>query len=80
MIGSPMRFQLVVAVLAAVVAAGMAVAGPFAMDLVFGGDFAYDRLGLVLISVGMGLYLAAATLNQALLARNQAARAAACCR
>ena len=57
---------------AAVVAVGMAIAGPFAMDLVFGGEFAYDRLGLVLISVGMGLYLAAATLNQALLARNQA--------
>ena len=30
---------------AAVVAVGMAVAGPFAMDLVFGGEFAYDRLG-----------------------------------
>ena len=63
---------------AAVVAVGMAVAGPFAMDLVFGGEFAYDRLGLVLISVGMGLYLAAATLNQALLARNQARQACAC--
>ena len=62
---------------AAVVAVGMAIAGPFAMDLVFGGEFAYDRLGLVLISVGMGLYLAAATLNQALLARNQARAACA---
>ena len=63
---------------AAVVAVGMAIAGPFAMDLVFGGDFDYDRLGLVLISVGMGLYLAAATLNQALLARNQARQACTC--
>ena len=63
---------------AAVVAVGMAIAGPFAMDLVFGGEFDYDRLGLVLISVGMGLYLAAATLNQALLARNQARQACAC--
>ena len=42
------------------------------MDLVFGGEFDYDRLGLVLISLGMGLYLAAATLNQALLARGRA--------
>ena len=67
-----------IAAFAAVVAVGMAIAGPFAMDLVFGGDFDYDRLGLVLISVGMGLYLAAATLNQALLARNQARRACAC--
>jgi hypothetical protein len=32
----------------------------------------------VLVSVGMGLYLAAATLNQAALARGAAARAAAC--
>ena len=63
---------------AAVVAVAMAIAGPFAMDLVFGGEFAYDRLGLVLISVGMGLYLAAATLNQALLARNQARKACVC--
>jgi len=56
----------------------MAVAGPLVMDLVFGGDFGYDRLGLVLISVGMGLYLAAATLNQALLARDRARQACAC--
>ncbi|HYI37758.1 MAG TPA: hypothetical protein VEX39_14180, partial [Thermoleophilaceae bacterium] len=35
---------------AGVVAVGMAIAGPFAMDLVFGGEFPYDRLGLVLIS------------------------------
>ncbi len=66
-----------IAAFAAVVAVGMAIAGPFAMDLVFGDQFDYDRLGLVLISVGMGLYLAAATLNQALLARNQAAKASA---
>lgn len=63
---------------AGVVALAMAVAGPFAMDLVFGGDFDYDRLGLVLISIGMGMYLAAATLNQALLARNRALQASAC--
>jgi len=63
---------------AAVVAVGMAVAGPFAMDVVFGGESTYDRIGLVVISLGMGLYLAAATLNQALLARNRARQACAC--
>jgi len=57
---------------ATVVALVMLAAGPAVMDLVFGGKFQYDRLGLVLISVGMGLYLAAATLNQALLARGHA--------
>ena len=46
------------------------------MDLVFGDEFDYDRLGLVLVSLGMGLYLAAATLNQALLARGRARQAA----
>lgn len=58
------------------VALVMLAIGPWLMDLVFGGDLAYDRFGLVLISLGMGLYLAAATLNQALLAR---ARARAAC-
>ena len=56
----------------------MLTAGPGLMDLVFGGDFDYDRLGLVLISLGMGLYLSAATLNQAALARGPARQAAVC--
>ena len=60
------------------VALVMLAIGPWLMDLVFGGDLAYDRLGLVLISLGMGLYLAAATLNQALLARAHARAACAC--
>ena len=60
---------------AVLVALVMGAAGPAVMDLVFGGDFDYDRAGLVLISLGMGLYLSAATLNQALLARGQARRA-----
>jgi O-antigen/teichoic acid export membrane protein len=60
------------------VALTMLAIGPWLMDLVFGGDLAYDRLGLVLISLGMGLYLAAATLNQALLARAHARAACAC--
>ena len=63
---------------AACVALVMLVAGPQVMDLLFGGDFDYERGGLVLIAVGMGLYLAAATLNQALLAHGRAAESAAC--
>jgi O-antigen/teichoic acid export membrane protein len=55
----------------------MLVAGPFVMDVVFGGDDPYDRLGLVVVSVGMGLYLSAATLNQALLAHGRAKQATA---
>jgi O-antigen/teichoic acid export membrane protein len=60
------------------VALVMLAAGPTVMDLVFGGDFDYDRGGLVLIALGMGLYLCAATLNQALLARGQAKQASVC--
>jgi hypothetical protein len=48
------------------------------MDILFGSDVDYDRLGLALIAVGMGLYLIAATLNQAALARGQTKQTAAC--
>jgi O-antigen/teichoic acid export membrane protein len=60
------------------VALVMLAAGPQLMDLLFGGDFDYERGGLVLVAIGMGLYLSAATLNQALLAHGLAAQAAAC--
>jgi O-antigen/teichoic acid export membrane protein len=67
-----------IALFAAAVGMVMLVAGPAVMDIVFGGDFDYDRLGLVVISAGMGLYLSAATLNQALLARGHARQACVC--
>ena len=66
---------LAIAGFALVVGLVMLIAGPELMDVVFGGQLEYDRHGLVLVSVGMGFYLAAATLNQALLARGQAQRA-----
>jgi O-antigen/teichoic acid export membrane protein len=65
-----------IAVFAGAVALVMLAVGPLLMDLVFGGDFDYERGGLVLVSLGMGLYLAAATLNQALLAHGRAPQAA----
>jgi O-antigen/teichoic acid export membrane protein len=63
---------------AGAVALVMLVAGPQVMDLLFGGDFDYERGGLVLVALGMGMYLSAATLNQALLAHARAAQSAAC--
>ena len=66
-----------IAVFAGCVALVMLVVGPFVMDLLFGGEFDYERGGLVLVSLGMGLYLAAATLNQALLAHGRAPQASA---
>ena len=65
-----------IAAFAACVALTMLALGPWLMDLFFGGEFDYDRGGLVLIALGMGLYLGAATLNQAALARARAREAA----
>ena len=59
-------------------AALVAVAGPALMQLAFGDRFEYDRAGLLIVTVGMGLYLASTTLNQAALAQGQARRAAIC--
>jgi O-antigen/teichoic acid export membrane protein len=67
---------LAIAAFAGCVALVMLAIGPWLMDLLFGGDFDYERGGLVLVSIGMGLYLAAATLNQALLAHGRAPQAA----
>ena len=66
-----------IAVFAGVAALAMLAVGPPAMELFFGGDFDYGRGGLVVVSLGMGLYLCAATLGQAALARGQVGRAAA---
>ena len=55
----------------------MAAVGPKAMQIAFGKNFTYDRLGLLLVTVGMGLYLASVTLNQACVAQGQVRRAAA---
>jgi O-antigen/teichoic acid export membrane protein len=57
---------------------GVLIAGPAAMRLLFGDEFDYDRLGLALVAAGMGLYLAATTLNQAVLAQGRARFAASC--
>jgi hypothetical protein len=67
-----------IAAFAGAVALVMLAVGPALMRVVFGGDGDYDRVGLVLVSLGMGLYLSAATLNQALLARGRARAASNC--
>jgi O-antigen/teichoic acid export membrane protein len=50
--------------------------GPHLMQLAFSKKFEYDRTGLLLVTLGMGLYLASVTLNQACLAQGQVRRAA----
>jgi len=69
---------LAIAAFAGVVALGLLVVGPFAMRHVFGQHFPYNRFGLALIGVGMGLHLISGALNQAALARDRARAATAC--
>jgi O-antigen/teichoic acid export membrane protein len=52
------------------------VAGPQLMQIAFSDKFEYDRAGLLLVTLGMGLYLASVTVNQACLAQGQVRRAA----
>lgn len=52
------------------------IAGPQLMQIAFSAKFEYDRPGLLLVTLGMGLYLASVTVNQACLAQGQVRRAA----
>ena len=54
----------------------MGVAGPKAMQIAFSEKFTYDREGLLLVTLGMGLYLSSVTVNQACVAQGQVRRAA----
>jgi O-antigen/teichoic acid export membrane protein len=55
----------------------MAAVGPTAMQIAFSHKFTYDREGLLLVTLGMGLYLSSVTVNQACIAQGQVRRAAA---
>jgi hypothetical protein len=48
------------------------------MQIAFGKKHTYQRSDLVIVSIGMGVYLSAATLNQAALAKGQIRRASMC--
>ncbi len=67
-----------IAAFAGIASIVMAIVGPELMQIAFGDNFTYERIDLLIVTVGMGLYLAAATLNQAALAQGQVRRAAAC--
>ncbi len=79
--GDGFRHAIRVTVLAiggftAAVVIGLGLIGPWAMGVLFGGDFDYARGGLMLVGLGMGFHLTAGTLNQAALARRRGAQAA----
>jgi O-antigen/teichoic acid export membrane protein len=74
------RFTLrAIAAFAVAVALGLLLIGPFVMShILFGQTYTYNRFGLALVGLGMGMHLASGTLNQAALARNRARAAAYC--
>jgi hypothetical protein len=53
------------------------IAGPKCMEIAFGDKYTYNRLGLLLVTFGMGLYLSSVTFNQACVAQGQVRRCAA---
>ena len=68
---------LAIAAFTALVALVVLAAGPQLMQLAFSDKFSYDRGGLLLVTAGMGLYLASVTINQACIAQGQVRRASA---
>ena len=66
---------LAIGVFALACALGLLAIGPLVLHHVFHTHHAFNRVGLAVVAIGMGLHLSAGTLNQAALARGQAARA-----
>jgi O-antigen/teichoic acid export membrane protein len=67
---------LAIAAFTALVAVVVLIAGPHLMQIAFSKKFTYDRAGLLLVTLGMGLYLSSVTINQACVAQGQVRRAA----
>jgi O-antigen/teichoic acid export membrane protein len=70
------KVAVILAGFAAALAAGALVAGPFAMELLYGDEFSAGRVDLALLCVGIGGFMAAGVFCQAALARSQAWEAA----
>jgi O-antigen/teichoic acid export membrane protein len=71
------RVLIGVVAFTALVTVVVLIAGPKCMQIAFGKKFTYDRVGLLLVTFGMGLYLSSVTLNQAGVAMGQVRRCAA---
>jgi O-antigen/teichoic acid export membrane protein len=65
-----------IAAFTALVVVVVLIGGPKLMQIAFSKKFTYDRAGLLLVAVGMGLYLSSVTVNQACIAQGQVRRAA----
>jgi O-antigen/teichoic acid export membrane protein len=67
---------LAITAFTAAAALALLVAGPQMMQLAFSDKYEYARGELLVVTLGMGLYLASVTVNQACLAQGQVRRAA----
>ncbi len=75
--GKTVRIVLLgISAFTSLVVAVVLIAGPKLMQIAFSDKYTYDRAGLLLVSVGMGLYLCSVTVNQACIAQGQVRRAA----
>jgi O-antigen/teichoic acid export membrane protein len=70
------KVAVILAGFAGLLAAGALVAGPFAMEVLYGDEFTAGRADLALLCVGIGGFMAAGVFCQAALARSQAWEAA----
>lgn len=70
------RVLLGIVAFTALVAVVVLIAGPKCMQIAFGKKYTYDRVGLLLVTFGMGLYLCSVTFNQASVAMGQVRRCA----
>ncbi len=66
-----------IAAFTALVVVVVLIGGPKLMQIAFSKKFTYDRTGLLLVGIGMGVYLSSVTVNQACIAQGQVRRAAA---
>ena len=66
---------IAIAIFTGAAALAFLIAGPQLMQLAFSKKFSYDRAGLLIVTAGMGLYLASVTINQACIAQGQVRRA-----
>jgi len=70
------QLALVLLTTGALIVALAAAVGPEALRILYGADFVADRHSLALLGLGVGCYLAAATVSQALLALDRGVAAA----
>jgi O-antigen/teichoic acid export membrane protein len=66
---------LAIAAFTGLAALAFLVAGPQMMQLAFSKKFEYERVELLMVTLGMGLYLSSVTINQACIAQGQVRRA-----